>query len=241
MFTVEPADRAECEKLIERLDEAMAALKTRGRSRFNVRAWQLDLKRRVIHYAGAGDTGASPHWPRETTGPTQEELLGKLADFTAERRFAEAAAWLKELPDGASGVSKEALLAVTEAASAFLTDMAGDLAREPFTGNLSLSDGVSVTRVSAGPDGSITAIPASGGTRACTWRDFPPDALIDMHRVLVANPASESERLRRHECAIAFDWLAGNRERALAAAAKLSAASPAFRKRWDTIAAGLPR
>ena len=119
---------------------------------------------------------------------------------------------------------------MTEAAAVFLTDIGEDLAREPFTGELQLDDGGSVTRVSVGTDGFITATSASGEERSCEWSDFSADALIDMHRVLVRNPASETERLRRHECAIAFDWLAGNRERALAAAARLSSGSPAFRK-----------
>jgi hypothetical protein len=232
LFTMEPADREGCVKTIKRLDEVLATLKTEGRARYNVRAWQLDLKRRVILSA---ESGKAPPPVR------QEAVLAKLADFAAGRKFAEAAAWLKQLPNGAPGVKKDALLAVTEAASAFLTDIGEDLSREPFSGELPLVDGGSVTRLSMGRDGSITAVQSSGGTRACAWKDFSPDALIAMHRVLVANPASETERLRRHECAIAFDWLTGNHERALAAAARLSEASPAFRKRWDAISAGLPR
>ena len=51
---------------------------------------------------------------------------------------------------------------------------------------------------------------------------------------------TEPERLRRHECAIAFDWLAGNRERAMTAATILSQSSETFRKRWREISAGLP-
>jgi hypothetical protein len=45
----------------------------------------------------------------------------------------------------------------------------------------------------------------------------------------------------RHERAIAFDWLAGNRERAQTAAAKLSLTSPHFKKRWESVSAGLPQ
>jgi len=82
---------------------------------------------------------------------------------------------------------------------------------------------------------------ADGRSRPCEWTDFPPDALIALHRVIVRNPKSEAERLRRHECAIAFDWLAGNRERALAAASVLSQTSPVFKQRWDEISSGLPK
>jgi hypothetical protein len=240
LFTVEPADRAGCEETITRLDETLAALKTRGRARFNVRAWQLDLKRRVISYAGGGKTESPPE-PEKPAGPSPEAVFSKLAEFTADRRFAECAAWLKDLPDELPGVSKQALMEMAGAASSFLTDIEEDLSREPFTGELSIKDGARVTGISVGADGSITATQASGGTRSCEWKDFTPDALIAIHRVLVKNPASETERLRRHECAIAFDWLAGNRDRSLAAAASLSGTSPVFKKRWDAISAGLPR
>jgi hypothetical protein len=65
--------------------------------------------------------------------------------------------------------------------------------------------------------------------------------LIALHRIFVKTPQSELERLRRHQCAIAFDWLAGNRERSLSAAALLVQSSPTFKRQWETIAAGLPK
>jgi hypothetical protein len=240
LFTVEPADRAGCEEAIARLDETLAALKTRGRARFNVRAWQLDLKRRVISHAGGGKAPPPPA-RHEPAGPSPESVFSKLAEYSADMRFAESAAWLKELPDGLPGVSKQALVEVAGAASSFLTDLGEVLRGKPFSGELTLKDGSGVTRLSMEADGSISAVPASGETRSCGWRDFAPDVLIALHRELMGNPAAETERLRRRECAIAFDLLAGNRERALAAAAELSAASPVFKKRWDGISAGLPR
>ena len=238
LFTKEPLDRAGCEKSIELLDGAIAALKTGGRARFNVLAWQLDLKRRVIMHARAAAKSIDPN-KAEWLSP--EVILAKLSQFSAERQFAEATAWLKRLPDVVPTGSKAALLATAEAASAFLTDISENLSREPFAGGLLLKDGGSVARISVALDGSINAVAASGEFRNCTWRDFTADSLIEMHRVLVANAPAEAERLRRQEGAIAFDWLAGNRERALMAASELSAASPAFRKRWDAISAGLPR
>lgn len=234
LFSVEPPDRAGCQKAIAQLDETMAALKTEGRARFNVRAWQLDLKRRFILPAGGGSISPSSETSLDT-------MLAKLADYSADRRFGEYAAWLKQLPDETPGVSRQALLTLAEGASAFLTDVREDLSREPFDGKLSLDDGVRVTRISMRTDGSITAIPESGEPRLCTLKDFPADALITLHRELMANPPSEIERLRRHECVIAFDWLAGNRKRALTDASKLSDASPAFKKRWGAISSGLPR
>jgi hypothetical protein len=47
LFTHQPADKAGCETAIRELEAALASLKTRGRARFNVRAWQLDLVRQA--------------------------------------------------------------------------------------------------------------------------------------------------------------------------------------------------
>jgi hypothetical protein len=98
-----------------------------------------------------------------------------------------------------------------------------------------------VRKLAIDPQAVITVTDAGGLTRTAKWADFAPDALIALHRIFVKNPQSELERLRRHECAISYDWLAGNRERALAAATTLSQSSPAFKQRWDTIAGGLPK
>jgi hypothetical protein len=239
LFAVEPPDQKGCETAIAQLEEALATLKTRGRARFNVRAWQLDLKRRAKLYEAA--EAAKPVPPPQNNIPSLDEVLARLAEFAGDWRFSEAAAWLKELPGDPPGASRASLLAIAESATVFLTGIEEDLTREPFIGELPLKTGGAVTRVAIGANGVITATTVAGEVRPCKWSDFSADALIAMHRVLVKKPVGEIERMRRHECAISFDWLAGNRERALAAAAKLSLGSPAFKKRWDSIAAGLPQ
>lgn len=47
LFTHQPADKVGCETAIRELEAALASLKTCGRARFNVRAWQLDLVRQA--------------------------------------------------------------------------------------------------------------------------------------------------------------------------------------------------
>jgi hypothetical protein len=238
LFADEPADAAACEKRIAQLDEALAMLKTRGRARFNLRAWQLDLKRRAhLLAARAADTTPPPAEPV----PSLDEVLASLAVFSENWRFAEAAEYLKGLPGDPPGASRDSLVAVAEAAAVFLTDIGEDLAKEPFAGELPLKDGRTVTGLAVADDGSLRATNNGGESIACQWSDFSADALIALHRVLVKRPSSEIERLRRHECAIAFDWLAGDRQRAQAAASNLAQSSPVFKKRWETIAGGLPK
>jgi hypothetical protein len=172
--------------------------------------------------------------------PTLDEVLARLAEFSENWRFADAIAYLKALPGDPPGASRDSLVAVAEAARSFLTDTGKDLAKEPFAGDLTMKDGRMVNGLAAA-NGSLGATLSGGENIACELSDFPADALIALHRVLVKRPAGETERLRRHECAIAFDWLAGDRQRALAAAANLASSSPVFRKHWETIAEGLPQ
>lgn len=47
LFAAQPADAAACQSLINQLDAVLPTLKTRGRAKFNVRAWQLDLARQA--------------------------------------------------------------------------------------------------------------------------------------------------------------------------------------------------
>jgi hypothetical protein len=157
-----------------------------------------------------------------------------------EWRFADAAAWLKQLPDGPARAMRASLMIITEAAAVFVNDIQQDLAAEPFTGELTLADGGVAKRVLVDDGGNIRLTMGNGEVRSCAWRDFPPDAMIAMHRVLVRKPHTETERLRRHECAIAFDWLVGNRERALAAADNIAQSNNTFKKRWETISKDLP-
>ncbi len=439
LFTQVPADKAGCEAAIAELDLVLVTLKTRGRAKFNVRAWQLDLARKAKLMGGSASAvpAGQPVQP-QSPSPQASEVLPKIAEFARDFRFAETITYLKALPEDPKDSSRVSLLAMAEASAAFLADIENDLAMDrvvegafppmtlpdagllihvnpkdglafpegaaPFglkattisgvksftaaawifreegshpdarifsksTGTdegahelmLSLANGGSlrarlrtegttrtvlaskvsipprrwthvalrydgselsiwvdgvqaatgaqsgppdftsgvgfalgnnpveagqrplrgttrdfrfygtaisaallakaaendpsapalatfplksgetVARVSIDSNGIISASSAAGQTKPCKWGDFTPDALIALHRVFMKNAKTEADGLRRQACAICFDWLSGNRERALAAASALSQNNPAFKKRWDEISGGLPK
>ena len=243
LFSKPPQGKAEMEAAVDELSSVQVSLKTRGRARFNVRAWQQDLTRMAKSLGAAGETPTvSPSAPAKPENESigLAEVLERLDDFSDDCRFPEAAAYLKSLPADPQGASRASLLALVESAVVFLADLEADLSKASVSLDLQLKTGETMTQVAIDADGAIIVATADGRTRSCKWRDFLPDTLIALHRVLVKSQKSELERLRRHECAIAYDWLSGNRERALAAAASLSQGSPVFKQRWDTIAAGLP-
>lgn len=240
VFEKFPADVAGCDAAIAELDQILGGLKTRGRARFNVRAWQLDLAKHAKLLAAPKVGPTEPESPGSAAWD-EVAILAKLGEFSKDCRFGEAAVFLKSLPAGPQDAARASLLAVTEASAVFLDDLQADLAKEAVAGEFPLKSGEVIAKISIKSAGVITATDAKGLARAAKWRDFSPDALIALHRIFAKHPKSEMESLRRHERAISYDWLAGNRDRALAAAAFLSQGSPAFKLRWDTTASGLPK
>ncbi len=236
VFRDYPADVAGCESAVSQLDQLVQKLKTRGRAKFNVRAWQLELAKRAKLLASAGSEAAS-----SAVEPVElPEVMAKLEEFAGECRFGDAVTYLKSLNSDPVGATRASLLSVTEACVIFLSDLEADLGKRPAAGEFLLRSGEIVSGVSMKPDGGITAVADGGGTRLLEWGDFSADAMIALHKIFVADLTSGNEQVRRHGCAISYDWLAGNRERALAAAAVLSKGSPEFRQRWESISGGLP-
>jgi eukaryotic-like serine/threonine-protein kinase len=226
----------ECAAAIKQLDALLGSLKTRGRARFNVRAWQIDLLRHAKLNEAAKEGAPQKPAPVRTDDP-----LARIAGLARESRFVEVINLIKALPTDPAGASRTSLLAIAQSAVVFLEDIAQDLARQPLNTEFQLKSGETMNRIAIDVKGTITATAADGTTRSCKWTDFPPEALIALHRILVKNPKSELERLRRHECAIAYEWLCGDREHAMNAAAILAQNSPAFKQRWESISGGLPK
>lgn len=231
LFSGFPADNAGCENAVDRLNKVLVDLKTRGRAKFNVSAWQSDLKR---HAKLMDIAKASP--------PSGTEVLARLHEFAVDFRFKDATAYLKSLPANPRDATRYSLLAMTELSEEFLFSIEQDLKKKAATAEMKLKSGEIIAKISIDSQKELTGIFADGRRRICKWRDFSPEALIALHRVLMKSQKTElAWQIRRHECAIAFEWLAGNRPSAFTAAATLSQSSEAYKKRWERLSAGLPK
>ena len=240
VFEKFPADIAGCEAAVAKLNGILATLKTRGRARFNVRAWQLDLAKHAKFLAIPQQPEPAPEVPKLTDWELVS-VLAKLAELANACRFTEATAELRKLPSDPAGATRASLISVTDSSAIFLADLEVDLKKGAVAGEFTMKSGDLVRNVSLNPAGSLVVTAADGLVRGANWSDFSPDALIGLHRIGVKNAKDEKERLRRHECAISYDWLVGNRARALNAADLLSQSSSAFKKHWDAVASGLPK
>ena len=240
VFTKLPADPAACEVAVNELNEILDKLKTKGRARFNVRAWQLDLTRRAKLLANPEvipaktSTATTNQWDPDA-------VMAKLNEFSNSCRFSDASEYLKSFPAEPADAMQVSLLSLTEAATEFLKDLKTDLGKQPVTAEFLMKSGAVVRGISADPAGSIITLDDSGQGQSAKWADFSPDALIALHRIYMKNQISESDRLLRHERAISYGWLTGNREAAHTAASTLSQSNSEFKSRWTSIKSGLPQ
>jgi len=232
----EPAQSVEaCRAQREALDRVLGELQTRGRARFNVRAWQLELARREH------DLREEAAVPKPPPMVAWQELRPAAEALCRQFQFAEAVARLKtDETEPENRAARDALLAMAALAGALFDDLEDDL-KKPATGVSLVSHDGKATFVSLAlvEPHQLKAMDADGKVLEIGWADLSPDAVIELHRRLVRNAADDADRLRRHETAIAFDWLAGDRARATAAAERLAKDNPEFKTRWEALVAAL--
>lgn len=225
----EPQSAEQCREMVEELNRTMSVLKTKGRARFNIRARQIDLAR-IERAFGQGPVAGSA-----------EDFMDELQSLADAYDFAKAIAMLMEMNDDPPGGKRESLLGISEAALVFLADLESDLEREARNVSLKVRDDTVVSKLEIGEGKRLVATLESGERRGVVWSDFPYGELIELHRQMVRGQVGELEQMRRHESAIAFQWLVGEREKASEAAVRLGSESEAFKSRWDGISAGLPK
>ena len=234
VFAKLPDDFSGCGAAAEELNDILASLKTRGRARYNVQAWQLDLKNHANRLMDLAKAPAVLLWDRNTA-------ILKLEELSKDYRFAEASDYLSAFPARPVDAMRVSFLSLTEAAAEFLEDLNSDVMKKPARGEYFLKSGEVVTGISLNSVGDVTMTDSKGVGKLVKWADFKSETLVDLYRAYVKDIPSNSVRLRRYERAIAYAWLAGDRQQALKAAASLADIDPEFKKRWDKISQSLPK
>lgn len=227
VFQNDPADAVACDAAIKQLEEISGRLKTRGRAAFNTASWKHELRMRRKILAEA------PTPPPENLVRAEDdkllEAIGKIQDF----RFQEAAVLAKSSKP--LNPLHTAFATLADSSAAFLDDLANDFSVRPAVLTIPLRTGESAVEISAGPGGKPRLGFSDGTAREATWSEIEPTAFVDLHRAALAATTAPTDRFLRHERAIFFDWLVGDRARAAEAAEKLSQSSPAFKARWDAL------
>ncbi|MCU0795808.1 MAG: serine/threonine protein kinase [Akkermansiaceae bacterium] len=231
-FSVEPEKARE---IANELDAILAQLRTRGRARFNVRAWQIELER------------AARQAPSRPDARDDEEMLSPgslpngLMTHVAACEFIEAIeqlkAWKATTPECTE--QKEGLLRMLQSSLALLAELGEQVDATPVA--MSSRDGDVFTEVISGSAAGLKLKNAAGEEVELGWGEIDPDSVIELHRTLARGGSGTVDGLRRHEQAIAFDLLVGDVDRAKAAGDRLAQVSEAFKRRWQGMPGWVPR
>ena len=241
VFDKAPAGKKACEQALQVLTAMQPQLKTRGRAPFNVAAWQRDVQR----LARQPEPPPPPEPPTAGATPagalSLANVLETLAKFANVCNFADATTFLQALPADPAGASRKSLLELTTSAVCFIRDLSTELKGTEVNIEGRLKSGEAFTNIAAAAAGQMSVTLVSGRSRECEWGDVAPATVIEIYRLLIKKETNEKTRLRGHECAIAFEWLAGDRARALNAAEQLAPNHTFYNGHWQDLAKGLPK
>lgn len=226
-----PANASVCRDKAKALDDIASALATKGRAKFNIRVWQVQLERQAKRLEDA-KTGA-PN--AAANGATLAQNLAQILKLCGSYRYLEAVELTKKssAANAAEESKRIAFLGLCEGAGLFLSDLENDAKKTPLTVSLQSKDGRSFSQVIGAGEGMVTLF--NGQSEASLpWVQLKATDIIAIYREAIKRSPADPRINLRHENAICFQWLSGEKDAAQAAAAKLGESSPSFKKRWST-------
>ena len=218
-----------CNALASKLDETVSKLKTRGRAKFMVREWQLQLKRKAARLSDRqnGSGPAKNNTPYSSIADNVRRL-----DLQFEFIAALESLKLSQPANAQEQAARASLIAIHEAAASFLNDLSKDINKTPLNLAITTKDGRNYQQAAGVSDGMITLM--QGSTEASIpWSDLSAPNIIAIYREAIRKASSSTNLSPRHEAAICFQWLSGETDAATTAADKLSKTNPSFQNRWQ--------
>jgi hypothetical protein len=224
-----PETPEECKKLIESSTELLGTLETRGRARFNVKAWQHaagQQQKSLERAAAAAGTDGEGGQEAEL-----KDVLGDVQPLLDDGKFAAAVEALKaaKLAAGEEG-QRKAWVYLTEAAADFLSALEKGCLDKVLDVPMATQDGRKYPGIVGAGAGSARFLDGAEQI-SVPWVELSIESLTALHSALLRNEPSEAEKVRRHEAAIAYTWLAGDKARAGVAASRIDNAE--FSERWN--------
>lgn len=230
----------EAKLALPKVDALMGSLKTKGRARFNVQQWRLQVEDQVRvlskQLAGAKPEKPTPEVAEPVIDPWAE-LQQEVVRSIIEMNYAPAIALLKK----AQPTDKERvkwcnqMIYLMTSAAGFLDSIHHELNGKPGKFEIQLRNGSGKFSEFTKVEPAGIQVMEGGKPRLLAWKEILPDTLLSMHTQLTRNGQNDFERMLRLEQAISYAWLAGEKEKAKVAAAKLVDQSPTFKLRWAEI------
>lgn len=226
-----PTSASVCRDKAKALDEVASALATKGRAKFNIRVWQVQLERQAKRLEDAPKSG-TPNTPANGSSLTQN--LAQILKLCGSYRYLDAVELTKKSSAANAGeeTKRIAFLGLCEGAGLFLSDLENDTKKAPLTVALQSKDGRSFSQVIGAGEGMVTL--SNGQSEASLpWVQLKATDIIAIYREAIKRSPADPRINLRHENAICFQWLSGEKDAAQTAATKLGESSPSFKKRWS--------
>lgn len=205
-------------------------LQTKGRARFNVRFWQIQLERQARRSA-----------PPESVKPERRQGILREPEALAARvkacQFEEASQMLRQWrpEDRMARERKRIYTQLIQASQTFLAEIGESAQGTEAELPIRTRDGRDYVKVVGGSVHRLRVESSSGKVDELEWLEIEPESLISLHRELLKSQGEHLDSLRRHEHAVSFDFLAGDRSRAVEAAERLGKVSELFARRWELV------
>jgi hypothetical protein len=226
---------AECHTAFAELEAFSKQLQTEGRSKVLV-----SERKKVLSSLLQKFVIAEKPKPKPKPKPI-ENYRSKMDDLASTYRFDQLAQLLEKSEEEISGFSRDSLISMCHSAERFFSDLEGELSKKAVLFPAHLRDGIEISSLGF-TDAQLLGKVQDGTTRNITWQDFTPEQLNELYRNILRDNLTEIDEVwQRHEAAIAFDWLVGDRKRASLAATRLCEENEAFRKSWEMMSQGLPQ
>jgi hypothetical protein len=132
-----------------------------------------------------------------------------------------------------------AYFGLCESAGIFLVDLENDTNKAPISINIVAKDGRAFQGI-IGAGESMVTLTSGASEASLPWTQLQPADVITIYREAVKRSNDDSNLLMRHAHAICFQWLSGEKDAALSAAAKLSDSSATFKKQWESWMKAIP-
>lgn len=223
-----PNTADQCREKAKTLDVVIEKLQTKGRAKFNIRVWQVQLERHAKRLE------ESPQLVDTPKSSTLADNLAEIIKLCGSYRYLEAGELTKKSnpANAAEEVKRMAFLGLCEGAGIFLSDLENDANKGPLNVTLQSKDGRSFNRIIGAGEGMVTLL--NGESEASLpWSQLRPADIIAIYREAIKRGPVEGNINLRHENAICFQWLSGEKDAAQIAASKLGESSPSFKKRWN--------
>lgn len=229
----------EAKLALPKVDALMAELKTKGRARFNVQQWKLQVADQVMKLSKqAGGSVPESNQPKPESNQPKPQIEPKesakheVINAINQMNYRHAYNTLKAVTPNGLDQWKNTMILLTLGANSFIESLHHDLKGKPGKFLIRLKNSSVVFNEYADAEEKGIYVKENGNLRLLHWNEILPATLLDLHGQITRSKPLNLGLMRREQ-AISFALLVGEKDRAKIAAVKLSEQFPAFKHRWE--------